>query len=130
MALMEFREKNRVKWVGVRPAHDGEEVAVNKLVTNTFGDVYVVPAGKTLHLISVSLGFSAIATGLVSVYLRPSAGGATYYFFESSIVVALPVQSEQWYAYPPLELSAGDSVRVSSGVAGLTVRASIFGWIE
>lgn len=58
---MRFREPNRARWVGARPAHDGTQVAasgshgVGSIVLHTVGD------GKVFYLCVASVTYRALA---------------------------------------------------------------------
>jgi len=50
MAYATFREPNQVKWVGVLPGHNGEQVIAQAVADNSTVIAYTVPAGKILLL--------------------------------------------------------------------------------
>jgi len=130
MALMSFREKNRVKWMGVRPAHDGVQVLKRAAAINSATIIHTVSAGKTLYLCYCGMQVLVVADGgaYVAVYDDTPA-----YFFpvHRSVVVAgsgpISVGASFW---PPIELLAGYSVQVYSGALVLNVGGTIFGWEE
>ena len=49
------REPNQVKWIGVRPGHNGEQILL-PIDTAVNADVYTVPADKMLLLFDWHLG--------------------------------------------------------------------------
>jgi hypothetical protein len=50
MSVTLFSHKNKLDWVGVRPAVYGEQVIVSGSAINQISLLYTVPAGKTLLL--------------------------------------------------------------------------------
>ena len=71
------REPNQVKWIGVRPGHNGDEVLINiNVAVNTL--LYTVPADKILFIFSWQLSFINNTGGGGYLYLRDNLG-AEYY---------------------------------------------------
>lgn len=130
MALMKFREPNQVKWIGVRPGHNGTQTAKYAVAVNQTTILHTVTAGKTLCLVTGSLYTQNSMLGLGQLYIRNDADA--FWFSLCGIFGATlggyPGQS--WHSYPPLEVPAGYDIIVTSSVAGFTVYGSISGWEE
>ena len=71
------REPNQVKWIGVRPGHNGEQVLIN-IDFNANQSLYTVGAGKLLLIFSWQVTMAANTAGLASLELR-TAVPAVYY---------------------------------------------------
>ncbi len=130
MALMGWREANRARWVGVRPAHYGEQVAVSSVKSNGTQIVYTVPAGKVFHL--CALGCVARETTGASggtIGIRNAADVVQYQVFEhypnfaSIFTQSIPFN-------PPLEIPAGFDVYILSTTLTLIITCFLFGWID
>lgn len=130
MALMSFREPNQVKWVGVLPGHNGEQVTAVGTANNNTSIIYTVPVGRTLYLCAVSISSNHAGAGSGSVWLE-TAGAVLVYGFCSLLNVAGGGGSGGSAPfYPPMEVSSGHVFKVNSTIAGLNIYGSIFGWIE
>lgn len=130
MALMDFREPNQVKWVGMRPGHNGTQVALTGMANNNTVVVYTVPAGQTLYLCTVTLTSNFGAAGSGWAWLE-TAGAVFVYGFSGVLNTAgsgaLGSTAQFW---PPMEVPTGYVIKVISGAAGLLIYASIYGWVE
>lgn len=131
MAATKFRESNMVKWVGVRPAHNGEQALAWKSVTNATGIVYTVPAGKLLLLTYAMLQCNGDAAGSGELYIRDLGDVLVWTILRvrcKTSVGAYPCVCSP-FVYP-IEIPAGYDVAVISGASGLDVCGAIAGWIE
>lgn len=130
MAFMEFREPNQVKWVGVRPGHNGEQVLEYAIAQNSTPILYTVPAGKVFYLCGYSLNTwdtVGVATLRLVIYDDTPAAWKYLQYLISSANSGQSITKSYW---PPLEIPSGYSVRLESAVATATVRGSIHGWVE
>ena len=130
MALMKFREPNQVRWVGSRPAHNGTQLTAVKVVTDAEGTIYTVPVGETLFLCSMNAVIPVVAAGTVFMNIYTDAAAVYFYGMQESILAAQGGIYRYFTFWPPMELPSSYYIRIGSGAAGLTVRASIFGWVE
>ena len=130
MAVMGFREPNMARWVGVRPGHDGTQIAKSGHTDNALLIVHTVTAGKTLYLTAAlaSGNTAGTATG-INIWVRNAADVAQYYLIQNSLNV------NTYFAVglsfnPPLEIPAGWDIVIVAGHA--TARADLFihGWEE
>lgn len=129
MALMKFREKNKARWLGVRPAHYGEQVTKNGSVVNNTVIVHTVTAGKTFYLSSAVIGL--FSTGTASGYLLVRDDGDVLQY---NIVFGRIINAdEQLFSMgfdPPIEIPEGWDICVSSNSADMYVEGFIHGWEE
>ena len=130
MALMKFREENHVKRVGVRPGHDGTQIAKTNTAINLTAIVHTVTAAKTLFLTSAVLGVEVIAAGNAAAWIRDVGDVFWWYLFRTDIVAAQNPPIGVVTFWPPVEVPAGYDIVVMSAVALLKVRLSIHGWEE
>ena len=72
------REPNQVKWVGVRPGHNGEQVLIN-INRNANALLYTVGVGKLLMLYDWQIGMVLAANLSCSLYIRTDAAAPYYY---------------------------------------------------
>ena len=130
MARMGWREPNRARWVGIRPAHEGEQVAAYDFVVNGTKVIYTVPAGKTLYLCNVVGGLAAVEVGNARMTLR--SGGVDYYnFAEYRVHSASGVTVPFGVSFPiPLEVPPGDTIILYSSADNLIIIGSFFGWVQ
>ena len=120
------REPNQVKWIGVRPGHNGIQVIENNAANNAVVIIYTVPAGKLFLLFGYFYHqyATAASTGYLAVYnavpadVHHLAGG------QSPAVSVFAVTRDYTV---PLEFPAGYSFRISSSAAGMYVQCSIDG---
>jgi hypothetical protein len=127
---MSWIEKNRAKWIGVRPAREGTDIILDGTATNGTTVLYTVPAGKVFNLISSNLCVTAVGAGRST--LRVLRGGATIYLLGViTIITAAGVcPSAPFNPSTPMGLIAGDIIDVSSTAVGHTSRGEVYGWEE
>jgi hypothetical protein len=130
MARMTFREPNMMKWVGVRPAHNGEQVIGYGSVANGYAVLYTVPAGGIFYLTFAHLVPVAVAAGFAVIYLMDATSTAyavvAGMFFNAAGVM---VGNSSPFTYP-IEVPEGHIIKARSSAAGLTVVGTIVGWID
>ena len=130
MSRMLWREANRCRWVGIRPAHEGAQVLKSATATNQTLTLYTVPAGGVLYLLSAELHQTA---GACSAYLSVLDDAAVLQYvlgrvsFASSAGFHFTI-SQQFF--PPMELPAGWTITLASPNAGVSAGGSIYGWLE
>jgi len=130
MATTKWREGNRARWVGTRPAHDGEQVASSSEANNATVVQYTVPAGKVFHLCFYQVSCRADAAGnFARLYVRDAADNLVYqivvYYFG-----ALDNVNSTGTLYPPLEIPAGYDIVIHSNAAGCTIYSFVLGWLD
>lgn len=130
MGLMEYREPNQVKWVGVRPGHKGEQV-LEDLFSNVAGDVliYTVPAGKTLFLTNIFLGMWANISGIIGLSIFDTTPVRWKWLCVGIQIVTdnlIPINKSY---YPPIEIPSGYHIYRYSANADTSI-ACIHGWVE
>jgi hypothetical protein len=130
MSAMSYREPNEVRWVGVRPAHKGTQVAFNNTANNSTIPLHDVPSGKTFFLAGFTCNVNK-GTGGGNGYLtvRDVSNVAQYH------LVQVPMFSAGHATYcmsfvPPFEIPSGWDITIISDTAGLGVSAFIYGWEE
>ena len=126
MAVTVHREPNRVKWIGVRPGHEGEQILKSATVVNGNATLYTVPADKLLLLFN--WGFSAGASAALSDYfLIRDELDATYLELFYSTISANTTVSTGGSMYLPMEIIAGYDFYLVSAAATTRVSAFIHG---
>jgi len=130
MALMKFREPNQVKWQGVRPAHNGTQVLDRASATNGTTTIYTVPAGNVFYLCYVSLGYYAMAAGTVQIVIRDSTAALRAMLYSDLLTGGFDGIGKASNFWPPVELDALWTVKISSSAPGLSVHGTVFGWVE
>lgn len=130
MALMDFREHDELKWLGVRPAHHGEQV-LTQIETATIGHViiYTVPAGKTLFLTYIFIGNATDDTAQYGISIFDSAPAFTNFLVMARVRTPYFGISLPCNFWPPIELEEGFSVRTYCHIARNRI-STIHGWIE
>lgn len=126
MALTSHREQNRERWVGVRPAHDGEQVMKYTGATNNTVIIYTVPAGKTLLLWDWVHDTFTNGAAIGQIAARDDADVAFAYISTHSFGAAGTKIGSLAYSVP-IELYAGYDVVIISNIAGCTSRGMIHG---
>ena len=124
------RETNLIKWVGVRPAHNGTQVAVSLLTNGAVSIIYTVPAGVTLFLCGMIVGLYMSGAGVTAyVRVRNVADVTQYTLFNQVTNFAFDVTLNHSF-WPPLEIPTGyDIVQAATG-AGQEIDTFLHGWIE
>ena len=130
MALMLFRERNKAKWVGIRPAHDGTQVYAASSAVNTTTTLYTVPAGKTLFLTFAQLTREGTGTGFTSLAIYDGVGALVATILISNAIANATMSEAASFEMDPWEVPEGYTVGVRSSAANTTARACIKGRIE
>jgi len=89
MALMKFREPNQVKWVGVRPGHNGTQIIRSQGADNATVELYLVPVGQTFYLCSASLGYRLVVDGYVKLFINDLVPAQWFLCFEDVLLKRL-----------------------------------------
>jgi hypothetical protein len=115
---IDYQEANQIKWVGVRPAHNGTQVIIEGTVANGNNELYAVPATATLLLDFFTIDYYAGAIGSnMWAEIRNAADVHQYYLgrHDSNRITDGCKASNLW---PPLEIPAGYDINLfSSGAA-------------
>ena len=120
------REPNQVKWIGVRPGHNGEQIIEFNTATNATVIIYTVPADKILLLNGFNSNIWSSANG--TCYLQWwDAVPALYRNLASQQALASSAYSTKNDYMMPLELDAGHSLRIVSPAATLIIKSTIWG---
>ena len=130
MALMKFREENHVKWMGVRPGHDGAQVLERASANNGVTILYTVPAGSTFYLCHAWLDVDAVAAGSVNLSIYNDVPAIWRLLYVSSVPITTNRLIGEGSFFPPIELPAAYSIRVESTVLNCIARSFIYGWVE
>ena len=130
MSAMSYREPNQVKWVGIRPGHNGTQIAISQVAVNATAIVYAVPAGKTFYLSHAQLNFySVLAAITFLLYVRNAADVAQYNIISLASGVAGHLAVPCVFN-PPIEIPALWDIVVSSNSLSGNAYAFIHGWAE
>ena len=129
MALMKFREENHVKWMGVRPAHDGTQVLAHTTgVGGTAPILYTVPAGMTLFITHLCVSFYAAGAGTWHARVNP--GGVSVYLAMGLVIAGsqlAPIPLNYW---PPIELEETRTLSLVLGAGMGSTYLCMHGWVE
>ena len=128
--MMKFREGNMAGWIGVRPGHNGEQVAKSNSVSGAIAIVYTVSVLKTFFLTHFTLGYYSVGAATnVAFYIRDAGDALVYTIFG---VNALAGWSKGFSGLlnPPLEIPAGYDICISTGGAAGLIQAFVHGWEE
>ena len=120
------REPNMVKWVGIRPGHNGEQVIEFASGANVQTTVYLVPATKLFLWYGwrLTIRGAAISTGQLEIWSAVPALKHTIIHIYTQANVAYSAGDR---FDPPLELSAGESIRMITLAAGVVMNVGIDG---
>jgi len=129
MASTVFSEHNQIKWVGVRPAIDGEQIQISNSATNAIVTLYTVPASKALLLIEAHVMAVNAVTGNAYIFIEDSLGATIRYLCGGAQATPnnTPYLFDHFNPSIPTEMLAGEKIRVRSGAGGLTVQGSFTG---
>lgn len=130
MAFMSFREPNQVKWVGVRPAHNGEQYNLYSQANNNTVILHTVSAGKTFFLTACSLRGNYVVSGWGALSVFDDVAALKYRILGVTNYVNTTPQSVSLSLFYPIEIPGNWSIRVRSSAASYTVDAFISGWEE
>lgn len=121
MALMKFREPNKVLWRGNRPAHNGEQVyaSTSCAAGGSPKTIYTVPVGKMLFVTHAMLFVTSAANG--NFYIDWCTGGNVH---QGALVGSYAFT---YYAnlgqsltfYFPIEVPAGYKIRLVTSAASI-----------
>ena len=120
------REPNQVKWVGVRPGHNGEQINRCNTVDNGTVILYTVPADKLLLIhYHYASGFAA-ANGILSFSIFDAVPANVGEIWQARFRTA-----EGWGVavshFFPIEIPTGYSLRLISDTVGVTINAGFHG---
>jgi len=130
MSAMLYREPNQVKWVGVRPAHNGEQVAKSGTAVNNTVIIHTVTAGKNLYLVTAQIFTVNSVAAYGNLWVRDGADATWLYLGGLVSAAGQAIPGQTWYSYPPVEVPAGYDICVVSTALAFNVVGSIFGWEE
>ena len=127
---MNHREGNRIKWIGVRPAHDGTQVIKSAYKINGTEIIHTVTAGKTLYLKGFFFESSSSVSGVAgALIVRNALDVLEYYLAYCYHRGASEKLAARDYSQP-IEIPAGYDICIISGALTLEVLAEIDGWEE
>lgn len=118
MALMLFRERNQVRWFGMRPAHRGTQVTKDATANGNYVDIYQPGAGEVACINTVVLSAKGAVTGEVGIVYTDSVNAVIAW------LVLVPYITGWLFAplcivFPePLELINQQKLRAYSSIVG------------
>jgi len=130
MALMSFREENHVKWMGVRPGHDGTQIIKYALSNNATVVLYTAVGVTVAEIVYLSL---SVSTGAVAGVGSLQVFNAVPALVNSLMLIEVPANGYNQLAVGlpyPLELLEDWSIRVFSSDIVLSARGMLYGWEE
>jgi len=130
MAMMKFREKNDVRWVGTRPGHNGLQLIGNGAAIDDTVDVMQVDAGYVGYITEITISVDNRADGSVWVYWTDEANAIQKILFYTRTLATSPIIYCPIKYWPPLEIGDNHKIRCKSDQALLTIYAVAKGWEE
>jgi len=127
---MGWREANRARWVGIRPAHEGTQVFGNGMAQNSTVILYTVPVGKRFYLTGFHAAASPVDPGFGWLAVFNAAAVQQFSLYTMSAACAGLGFGVAVGLTFPLELAAGESLRISSSARNFYVHGSVWGWLE
>ncbi len=127
---MPWREENRARWFGVRPAHGGIQVVKSLGVNNTAAIVHTVTAAKTFYLTFSRLLTGDNISGAGLLWVRDTADVLWFYIDAFYHAINTTFTSSPLVFFPPVEIPSGYDIVVQSTALGLNVTALVGGWEE
>ena len=119
----EHREPNRVKWIGVRPGHEGEQVLIHiDFAVNTL--LYTVAADKLLLLFDWQITLVGNVAAGAYLSLRTAVPATYYHLGYASSTVGAPGQFASNSLNVPIEVPATYNIYLTTTQ---TVRGGIHG---
>ena len=126
MAVTVHREPNRVKWIGVRPGHEGEQILEHGTANNATVIIYTVPADKLLLLYGFSYNVSGTGGGIGYLSIYTAVPAVHRHLVYGNFSANTTIGFSRNYSIP-IEIVAGYSVRVLSPAVTMYVGVSIDG---
>jgi hypothetical protein len=130
MSAMVYREPNRTRWVGVRPAHNGEEISKSNNANNATVIIYTVSALKTLFLTGWIHQAYSSGAGTGFLFVTNAADVVQYTISTQSFLVAGNVVQIAGDMFYPIEIAAGYKVKIMTNALAVFTQAFIHGWEE
>ncbi len=121
MAATVYAEHNQVKWVGVRPGVEGEQIVKSGEQANGTNVLYTVPAGKVLLIFQTYVtGIATAASGGRAQLRHTTDVPATIYMFGNVLTNADNGGTSIVLArFVPYECLAGTLISLYSSVAAI-----------
>jgi len=128
MALMTWREANRAKWVGIRPAHYGEQIVKYAFTRTVTTIIHTVTAGKVFHWEGFTASYET-AVGGANVFLSVRNGAdVLQYTLINPTMVPIGAWSLAHTFKNPIEVPAGWDIFCGGSNAADGINAFIHGW--
>lgn len=127
---MNYKETNQVKWLGVRPAHYGDQIIIDQSVVNGSVIVHTVTAGKVFYLENFLMRFwSANAGNNALVGVRNVADVHQYVICQMKLGAGIGDNVGMSFR-SPIEIPAGYDVYLTVSGVGSDGLCSVSGWEE
>ena len=120
------REPNQVKWIGVRPGHNGDQIHEYGTAVGATTVVYTVPADKILLLFGFNLITSCTVAGTASLGIYTAVPALHRYLSAGTVRANFSMTISQDYVVP-IEIAAAYSIRAISPAGTLDITACING---
>ena len=130
MPASKHREGNKARWVGVRPAHNGDQVAVSGTADHSTVVIYEVPAGKVFCLTSWTLASDNNLTGRGTLTVRDDDNVTVFDIAQLLTITGQQPSHANGIFTPPLEVPEGWDIALISDIANSAFRSTILGWVE
>lgn len=128
MAATKHREPNRARWVGVRPAHEGEQIAKSGSANNGSSIIHTVTVGKIFCLTHWIVSAYQSTAGVSSRLVVNDSVGALQYTIVLLYSAAVGGQVASGSPLVPIEIPAEWKISLISNGAGATVYGFIAGF--
>jgi len=130
MSLMNFREPNQVKWVGVRPAHNGTQIAKQATAIDQTTVLHTVTSGKTLFIATLIIEFDSTVSGVVGNVRVRDTSDVTMFDIVTCVMREATQELLSIPFNPPLEIAEGYDIVLVSNNSSMRTIGFIHGWEE
>ena len=120
------REPNQVKWIGVRPGHNGEQVFGYASCLNVLTEVYAVPVDKLLLLYDYAINLFGTVAGGGSLAVWTAVPALAYNLWDGTSGVSIGLNVNHRFD-PPAEIPAGYTIEAITSAGTMRIRAVIHG---
>lgn len=123
-----WRENNLAHSVGFRPFFTGNQIELQGGAGGVSTTIYTTPAGKTFYLFDFTLVITTVGSGLITIGHYAS-GGAVIRLYAGIDCSGAGAEVSPCFGsfFVPIEIAAGEMIKVVSSAAGLVGVGGIHG---
>ena len=120
------REPKQVKWIGVRPGHNGAQVVADDSCAALLTSVYLVPADSLFLWYGFIVNSAFGAGGNAELYTYNAVPALLNTYVSQGGVANMGIALTKSFD-PPIELPAGYTIRINTTVGTISIHALIHG---